>query len=175
RQTLGYYREHSAAVSTSLCNLVADALRIYQPRFDAAGILVKTRFENSRNITVRKGEMMQVISNLIMNAIQAMPMGGTLTVSVKDEPRQKGYPEAIAIRIADTGPGILPEVLPRVFDAFFSTRQTVGTGIGLFVAKQFVEAHGGRIKIDSSAAPDNHGTTVSVILPVRPPGLLAQS
>lgn len=174
RQTLGYYREHTSAVSTSLNSLVADALRIYHPRLEAAGIRVETVFESSRRITLRKGEMMQVISNLIVNAIQAMPEGGTLAVTVKDEPCEKGQPETIAFCIDDTGVGIPPEVLPHVFEAFFSTRATVGTGIGLFIAKQFVEGHGGKIKIESSTGPAIHGTKVSIILPTQNPYVRAQ-
>ena len=169
RQTLGYYREHSAAVTTSLSTLVADTLRIYQPRCESSGIRVETHFESSRRITVRKGEMMQVISNLVVNAIQAMPQGGTLTIAIKDEPRRNGHPEAIALFVEDTGVGIPPEVLPRVFDAFFTTHGTIGTGIGLFVAKQFIEGHGGRVKIDSSTAPEGHGTRVTVVLPLEGP------
>lgn len=166
RQTLGYYREHKAVASASLSALAADALRIYHPRFEAAGIHVKTLFESSRRISVRMGEMMQVISNLIVNAIQAMPSGGTLTVIVKDESFENGVAHSIAVCVEDTGSGIPPEVLPRVFDAFFTTRQTVGTGIGLFVAKQFVEGHGGSMKIESSTDPAHHGTRVSALLPV---------
>lgn len=175
RQTLGYYREHAAAVSASLSGLVEDVLRIYHPRCEAARIRVEKHFDSSRRIVVRRGEMMQVISNLVVNAIQAMPGGGTLTVTVRDEPCEKGQPEAVALCIDDTGAGIAPEVLPRVFDAFFSTRQTVGTGIGLFVAKQFIEGHGGRIKIDSSTAVNGHGTKVSIILPVQSPYFRVQS
>jgi signal transduction histidine kinase len=63
--------------------------------------------------------------------------------------------------------GIAPKDLPKVFDAFFTTRATIGTGIGLFVAQQFVEGHGGRIDIESSCESDRHGTTVRVSLPLH--------
>ncbi len=161
RQTLGYYREHTSAVSISLASLVADALRVYKPRCDASDIRVETHFESARKVMARKGEMMQVISNLMTNAIYAMPHGGVLTLTVLDEPN------SIALCVEDTGEGIPPDTLPRVFDAFFTTRKTVGTGIGLFIAKQFVEGHGGRIKIESSTAAETHGTKVTINLPLR--------
>ena len=63
--------------------------------------------------------------------------------------------------------GISPDVLPKVFDAFFTTRATIGTGIGLFVAKQFIEGHGGQITIESHVESEIHGTVVRVYLPLR--------
>jgi signal transduction histidine kinase len=108
--------------------------------------------------------MMQVVSNLIANAIYAMPNGGTLSISVFDT----GSPaDGVVLAIADNGVGIAPDILPRVFDAFFTTRTTVGTGIGLFVAQQFVESHGGHISIESPIDPSGRGTVVRVFLPVH--------
>jgi len=69
--------------------------------------------------------------------------------------------------VADDGVGIAPEVLPKVFDAFFTTRYTVGTGIGLFIARQFVEGHGGTIRIESSNQAEHHGTVLRVFLPAH--------
>jgi signal transduction histidine kinase len=93
-----------------------------------------------------------------------MPEGGTLSVSVKDT----GEPEdSIVLAIEDNGVGISEDLLPRIFEAFFTTRTTFGTGIGLFVAKQFVEGHGGRVEVQSSTEPGRHGTKVSVVLPLR--------
>jgi signal transduction histidine kinase len=106
--------------------------------------------------------MMQVISNLIANSIYAMPTGGTLSLSVNDASRAR---VGVVLTVEDDGVGIAPQDLPRVFDAFFTTRMTVGTGIGLFVAKQFVEGHGGEISIESSNDEANHGTVVRVFLP----------
>lgn len=161
RQTLGFYREHADAVSTSLSDLAEDALRIYKPRCDANGIRVETHFGSTRKIAMRKGEMMQVISNLITNAIYAMPLGGVLKLTVVDQPK------SISFCVEDTGPGIPQEILPRIFDAFFTTRRTTGTGIGLFIARQFVEGHGGRIRIVSSTELETHGTKVTIDLPLE--------
>lgn len=77
-----------------------------------------------------------------------------------------GSPDGIVLTIQDNGIGIAESDLPRVFEAFFTTRSTVGTGIGLFVAKQFVEGHGGRIELESRQSGKDHGTTVRVFLPV---------
>ena len=82
----------------------------------------------------------------MINAIYAMPAGGVLSISVEDA---VGSPDGIVLAVQDDGAGIAEADLPRVFEAFFTTRSTVGTGIRLFVAKQFVEGHGGSIEIEA--------------------------
>lgn len=164
KQTLGYYREHASASAASLETIAEQALMIYEPHCIAAGITVERFFSPSRKIVLRRGEMMQVISNLITNAIYAMPAGGTLSVSVSDT---SSPADGVALIVADDGIGIPPDVLPRVFDAFFTMRPAVGTGIGLFVAKQFVEGHGGRIGIESHTGQASRGTEARIFLPVR--------
>ena len=163
KQTLGYYREHASASRASLSDIVRHAIAIYEPRCNATGIKIRRALLSDRKVMLRRGEMMQVISNLIANSIYAMPMGGVLSMSVEDA---ADSPDGIVLTIQDNGSGIAPETLPKVFEAFFTTRATVGTGIGLFVAKQFVEGHGGNITIESSTAAESHGTTMRVFLPI---------
>ena len=163
RQTLGYYHEHAAANSASIGEIVLNAITIYEPRCAANGIAIKKAINSSRKIVLRHGEMMQVVSNLIMNSIYAMPAGGVLSISVEDAAEPS---DCIVLTVQDKGEGIAESDLPRVFEAFFTTRSTVGTGIGLFVAKQFVEGHGGQIEIESRQNGEDHGTTVRVYLPI---------
>jgi PAS domain S-box-containing protein len=164
KQTLGYYREHATATCAVLSQVAEHAAAIYEPRCTAAGIVLRTSFESSTKVMLCRGEMMQVISNLITNSIYGMPTGGTLSISVSDtmEPA-----DGVVLTVADDGVGITPDVLPKVFGAFFTTRATVGTGIGLFIAKQFVEGHGGAVSIESSDEAERHGTTVRVFLPLH--------
>lgn len=163
RQTLGYYRDNAAASPASLSEIAQHAVTIYQTRCSSSGIELRTYFPSSRKAILRRGEIMQVVSNLVANAMQAMPTGGLLSISVNevDEPRS-----GMELTISDNGMGIASNDLPRVFEAFFTTRATVGTGIGLFIAKQFVEGHGGEISITSRTDPQDHGTTVRVFLPL---------
>jgi PAS domain S-box-containing protein len=164
KQTLEYYREHAAASLASVSEIAEHALTIYEPRCTAAGIAVRRSIGSSTKIVLRRGEMMQVVSNLIANSIYAMPKGGTLSLSVSDA---SSAGDGVVLTVQDDGVGIAPTDLPKVFDAFFTTRTTVGTGIGLFVAKQFVEGHGGRINIESNCESDRHGTTIRVFLPLH--------
>jgi len=163
KQTLGYYREHASASNASLSDIAQHAITIYEPRCTAAGIEIRKTLASSRKIVLRRGEMMQVISNLIANSIYATPEGGVLSISVEDASDPQ---DGIVLTIQDDGVGIAPGTLPRVFEAFFTTRSTVGTGIGLFVVKQFVEGHGGQITIESSNDLEEHGTTVRIFMPI---------
>jgi PAS domain S-box-containing protein len=165
RQTLGYYRENTSAITMPLSDLVLHAVTIYEPRCRELGIEVRKSLDSPKVIALRRGEMTQVISNLISNSIYAMQNGGILSVSVKDALTTR---DEIILTIEDTGTGIPAETLPKVFDAFFTTRNAVGTGIGLFIARQFVEGHGGRIELESSVDTKNHGTVVRIFLPVSP-------
>ena len=165
RQTLGYYRENTSAITMPLSDLVSHAVTIYEPRCRELGIEVRKSLDSPKVIALRRGEMTQVISNLISNSIYAMQNGGILSVSVKDA---GSAPDEIVLAIEDTGTGIPADTLPKVFDAFFTTRNAVGTGIGLFIARQFVEGHGGRIELESSVDAKNHGTVVRIFLPVSP-------
>jgi signal transduction histidine kinase len=161
KQTLGYYREHAPASSASIGEIVLQAITIYEPRCTATGIEIKKSINSSRKI-MRRGEMTQVISNLMMNSIYAMQTGSVLSISVGDALAPR---DGIVLTIQDDGVGIAETDLPRVFEAFFTTSSPVGTGIGL-VAKKFVVGHGGQIDVEAGGDGENHGTTVRVFLPV---------
>ncbi len=167
RQTLGFYRENASAASVCPSDLAARTMRIYEPKCKDAGITIERNFKSTRHVVLRTGEILQVISNIVANAIYAMPSGGTLSISTEDVdgPAHRG----VTIEVRDNGVGITAQQLPKIFDAFFSTRVGVGTGIGLFVAKQFVMGHGGKIDVETSAKPDSHGTSMSIFLPLENP------
>jgi PAS domain S-box-containing protein len=163
KQTLGFYREHAAAGLASLSELVRHAVTVYEPRCATNGVTIQRSLNSTKKIVLRRGEMMQVISNLIANSLYAMPSGGGLSVATED------LDDGVAVIVQDTGVGIAARDLPRVFEAFFTTRSAIGTGIGLFVAKEFVEGHGGRIELESKQGERDHGTTVRIFLPLRTP------
>jgi PAS domain S-box-containing protein len=162
RQTLGYYRENGTQAPVLLQELVENVISVYQGKLNAAGITVDCRFEDHPPITASKGELIQVLSNLVANSIDAMPRGGVLHIGVKktDEPAE------VEVTIRDHGTGISKEHLDRVFEAFFTTKGNLGTGIGLWVVKQLVERHGGRIILTSSTEPETTGTTIRIFLPL---------
>ncbi len=108
-------------------------------------------------------QMEQVFLNVLMNAVEAMPEGGALTISAGV--RQRGGSPFVEVRVADTGVGIPPEHLPRIFDPFFTTKEVGrGTGLGLSVSYGIVRSHGGFIDVESAVGK---GTAVAVVLPVN--------
>jgi signal transduction histidine kinase len=111
--------------------------------------------------------MLQVFSNIIANAIDAMPNGGTLNISTRKLMNTNG--DGIQIVVRDSGTGIKQEHLEKVFEPFFTTKGDRGTGIGLWVAKQLVERRGGRISIASSADEGKSGTSITVFIPLAVP------
>jgi PAS domain S-box-containing protein len=165
RQTLGYYRENGVPVAVLLEELIEEVVSVYQGKLSASGITVDCRFDDHPPIIASKGELIQVLSNLIANSIDAMPEGGLLHLGVK----RSHQPAGVEVTIRDHGTGISQEHLERVFEPFFTTKGNLGTGIGLWVAKQIVERHGGQIKLSSSTEPETAGTAIVIFLPLTAP------
>ena len=105
------------------------------------------------------GQIQQIFLNLMMNGVQAMAGGGTLTLRLGVEPGQQG--DVVAVRIADTGSGIPPKILPKIFDSFFTSRED-GTGLGLAIVKRILRDHRGDIIVESTAPG---GTTFKFWVP----------
>jgi PAS domain S-box-containing protein len=163
RQTLGYYRDTGSPSEVYIHNLIERVLSIYKSKLDASGISVETAFNDLRKITVSAGELVQVFSNVIANAIDAMQKGGRLSISIRKTTAMGG--DGIQTIIRDRGTGIRPEHLEKIFEPFFTTKGNLGTGIGLWVTKQLVERRGGQITVTSNTEPGTSGTTVSIFIP----------
>lgn len=163
RQTLGYYRDASAPVKVFLHTIITDILAVYRSKIENRNIEVKTVFEEPDCIMASKGELIQVFSNIISNSIDAMPGGGLLHIQIRPTTNLEA---GVEVLVRDQGVGIDPENLARVFEPFFTTKDNLGTGIGLWVARQLVEKHGGRITLASSTDPAQRGTSITLSLPL---------
>jgi signal transduction histidine kinase len=111
-------------------------------------------------VRVDANQLSQVLMNLLLNAAEATPAGGTITISAN----KLTYVNDMEIRISDTGCGIPPDILPHVFEPFFTTKRGKGTGLGLSISQAYVRSHNGEIRVDSVL---NHGTTITITLPLR--------
>jgi signal transduction histidine kinase len=148
RQTLGFYRDTGSPTEVYLHQLMESVISVYRSKLLAAGITIDTQFHDQRKVLIRRGEILQVFSNVITNAADAMRQGGALSISTRETDSPWG--DGIETVIRDSGSGIRPEHLAQIFEPFFTTKGELGTGIGLWVAKQLVESRGGTISVASS-------------------------
>jgi len=141
---------------TPLAELLRDTLSFLQEKFRRRGIEVELALAEAPVMADRE-KLQQVFLNLYMNAADAMPEGGTLRVGLQDAGAE------VEIRVADSGGGIAPEALPRIFEAFYTTKEAgAGNGLGLMVAKSIVTDHGGSIEVISEPG---EGTEFRIRLP----------
>jgi PAS domain S-box-containing protein len=168
RQTLGYYRDTGSPSEVYLHDLVEEVLGVYNSKLLSCGISVDTSYNDLRKITLPKGEMIQILSNIIANSIDAMRGGGVLSISIRKTTTPNG--DGLQVVIRDRGLGIPAEHLERIFEPFFTTKGNLGTGIGLWVARQLVERSGGQIAVTSNTESGKSGTSVSIDIPFVRPG-----
>ena len=137
------------------------ALSLVKQDLDSRKINLKKDYQEVPSVFVNENEIMEVFLNVILNAIEAMPEGGQLQVSLKPHQESKNGGQFLQICIADTGCGIAPENLNRIFDRYFTTKKE-GTGLGLAVVERIVKAHGGLVLVKSEFGK---GTSFFVNLP----------
>ena len=159
RQTLAPHREARSPVATNITELLDDVCSIFQQRIESAGIEVVQDYRYEGRVLVYPGEMRQVFTNLIANAIDAMPKGGQLRLQIR--PRLSG----VEISIVDNGCGIDREYLDKIFQPFFTTKGEKGTGVGLWVTKRIIEQLGGTIDASSAAEAGQSVTKFRITLP----------
>ena len=172
RQTLGFYRESSTPVKVMLNHVVDDVLGLYSRKIEDSKVAVAKQAEGEGSVEAFPGEMRQVISNLVTNALDALNKrsGAKLTIRISDT--KDWHPHTyrrtgVKVVISDNAGGIEPENLKRIFDPFFSTKGEKGTGLGLWVSHGIVQKHGGRIRVRSSKRADRSGTTFTIFIPKR--------
>jgi signal transduction histidine kinase len=144
---------------TELNVLASETVTAFRTQADALG--VELRLEAAPEmpaVNVDPARMREVLSNLIANALRYTPQGGTVRVGCE---RQEGG--GVSLSVSDTGLGIAPDDLPRIFDRFYKSPDSPGSGLGLAIAKNLVEAHGGSIQAESEVG---RGTTVRARLPI---------
>ena len=167
RGLLNYARPAPLTISRiSVERLLADTMHFlhHQPMF--RNIQVNTEIDEALPvISADANQLSQILVNLLLNAAQAMPEGGRITISA----RKVKFEDNIEIAVADTGVGIPADILPHVFEPFFTTKRNKGTGLGLSISQSYVHSHGGDIRIESLPG---RGTTVRLTLPVRQQGSL---
>ncbi len=168
KQTLSFSREANEPDHVQLAGLIDEVLFLYRHRIQEKHLKVRRSYAPAQAIWGFPGELRQVFSNLIINAIDASAPGGTLQVRVRMATSAQGDP-GVRVTVADTGAGIPPEVLRRLGEPFFTTKGQQGTGLGLWVTGSIVERHGGELRLRSRWGGRRHGTVFSLFLPLTAP------
>ena len=161
KQTLGFSQRSDKPRSIDLITVAEAAIRIHQRVIEEKRIHLVKDLREGAMAEVFTGEILQVVSNLIVNALDALPVEGILRLRVR---KRAG---AIHFVIADNGHGIATQHMEALFQPFFTTKTDKGTGLGLALSKRIIERHNGRIRVRSSVRPGKSGTAFKITLPVR--------
>jgi two-component system, chemotaxis family, CheB/CheR fusion protein len=171
RQSLNFYREATFPIAVDVADSIEKVLSLYTKRIEAKKLAVFKRYlSDGTTIQSYPGEIRQVLSTLLLNAIDALQEGRTIAIHVRNSSNRNSASHGIRITIADNGVGIRTENLPRVFEPFFTTKGENGTGLGLWVANGIINRLGGWIKMGSTVRPRKSGTCFSIFLPAQLPG-----
>src|SRR5256884_3157028 len=170
RQMLGFYRQQEVMGDTDLNALVEEAGGLVAKRLRERGVQIANQLDPGLpRIRAAADQLKQVLLNLLLNAADSMPNGGTITVATQagagTEAELFGR-DAVQIQVRDTGAGIPDDLLAQIFEPFFSTKPGKGTGLGLWVSQGIVQSHGGTMRVRSRVG---RGTTFMITLPVQGP------
>ena len=165
-QTLRFHRQASHPRTVACDDLLGSALGIYQGRLTSANISVERRKRAHRAVMCFDDEIRQVLNNLIGNATDAVTAtGGRLLLRSREGTDPRTGRSGLWITVADTGEGMSPATLRRAFEPFFTTKGISGTGLGLWISRDIVARHQGRLLARSSQQPGRSGTVMALFLP----------
>jgi signal transduction histidine kinase len=171
QQTLRFYRQSTLPTRANMAELLDSVLSLYQGRLHGLHIRVERRYDAAMDLFCFAGEVRQVFANLVGNAIDASSEGGRLEVRARRSRNWKNPAQTgVRFAVADTGSGMAPEVRERVFEAFFTTKEVTGTGLGLWVSHEIILKHRGLVHLRSRPAQSGRpsGTVFQIFLPDVP-------
>src|SRR5215813_6186897 len=163
RQMLGLYRNTEQVKPVNVNTIVEDTLLLLNRQLQRANVEVQTELEALPDAVIAADQIRQVLSNLVINARDAMPNGGKLIIRSKHLPNPDDLHGWVRILIADTGTGVPPEMIRSIFEPFVTTKGEKGTGLGLWIVKGIIQNHGGKLSLKSKPGK---GTVFKIDLPV---------
>lgn len=157
RQTLGFYRGTSAPARIDLAAIVHEAINLFDKRARLRNIALRHEGPSSVFVTAIEGEIRQIVTNLIANALDALEPRGQVCARLSQDA------QTVRLEVHDTGRGIPPDVMGRLFEPFFTTKSGAGTGLGLWVSRELARKNGGAV--EASSPGQNQGSTFVLTLP----------
>ena len=165
-QTLRFHKQSSAPSLVNITDIMDSVFALYAPKLRSASIVLEREYLNQGEIYCFSEELRQVFANVISNSVDAMPRGGRLRVRIRESKLWNNAAAAgIKVVVADTGEGIPQHLQRTIFEPFVTTKQSTGTGLGLWVSEGIVKKHNGQITFRSSVDPAHQGTAVSIFFP----------
>jgi PAS domain S-box-containing protein len=161
-QTLRFHKQATSPQAITGEQLVKSVLSIYQGRIVNSSVQVQPRYRDHAPVRCFEGEVRQVISNLVSNALDATPPRGKLLVRTREGRNWTNGELGAVVTVADTGSGMEPEVLAKAFRPFYTTKGITGTGLGLWISQEIIERHRGLLRIRSKVG---EGTIFTIFLP----------
>ncbi len=168
KQTLGFYREQAGVAPVRAGELLRQLIVVLSPKARNKRVNIDLELVNDPEIRVNAGEIRQLFANLLSNSIDACNLQGSIRIRVSRQFSYRLCRPGLRITVADNGTGIKRSDRARLFQPFFTTKKDVGTGLGLWVSKEIVDRHAGRITLRSDATPGRSWTVISVFLPALP-------
>ena len=166
-QTLRFHRQQSKPVEIDLADLMRTVMALYTGRLLVRSLSVEMKLVNSPLVMGLEGEIRQVVNNLIRNALDVMSEGGgRLLIRLHPQTNWADGRKGVRLTVGDTGEGISLDIMEHLFEPFQTTKELMGTGLGLWVSKGIVEKHEGTIRTRTRRGK-RHGTVFSVWLPVE--------
>jgi signal transduction histidine kinase len=163
RQMLGLYRNTEQVKPVNVNTIIEDTLLLLNRQLQRANVEVQSELEVLPDAVIAADQIRQVLSNLVINARDAMPNGGRLRIRSRHIPGYDDLHGWVRILIADTGSGIPSEMIRSIFEPFVTTKGERGTGLGLWIVKGIIQNHAGKLSVKSRVG---HGTTFKIDLPV---------
>jgi PAS domain S-box-containing protein len=169
QQTLAMHRQSASSVPVNIPKLLDGVTMLYGKKISAQKVRLSKRYDWQGEVPGFPAELRQVFTNLIVNAVEAMPAGGRLAIHVRRQRDLAGTRrEGIAVYFADTGTGIPRAAARRIFEPFFTTKGEKGSGVGLWVSQGIVQRHGGSIRVHSNTRAGRSYTCFRIFLPDSP-------
>ena len=167
KQTLGFYRDNAAPDWVDVSETIDELLAVYSYKVRSRDIRIEKELDPSAKLFASAGELRQVFSNLFVNAVDAVSQNqGRIRVRVR---RARDWRKAgrtgVRVSVGDNGCGISPQHKAKIFEAFFTTKEGVGTGLGLWLSRNLIQTHDGWIRVRSQAQNGRSGTLFSLFWP----------
>ncbi len=164
-QSLRFHRQAMKPTRVGAADLMNSVVDLYRGRLSNSRITVDVKYASARRIVCFENDIRQVLNNLIANAVDAMRTGGRLVLRTHDVTDWKTGRTGVRLTVADTGHGMSDGTKKRLFEAFYTTKELNGTGLGLWISRGIVARHQGQMSLRSSDDPTRCGTVFTLFLP----------